>query len=181
MKKKTSRPLLSAGTSTLLLIFVSLCLLTFAVLSLLSARADRNLSQKTADRTTAYYQACNQAEDHLGEIDAVLEKIWNDTDGEKAYFQEIETAFKNKKTETAENGTGQEPGETADSWDKNSHMLSFSVSLTDTQVLAVSLKICYPETGSTFYTVTSWKTVNTTDWMPDTRQNVYVQTESAEK
>ena len=31
MKKKTSRPLLTAGTSTLLLIFLSLCLLTFAV------------------------------------------------------------------------------------------------------------------------------------------------------
>ena len=45
MKKKTSRPLLTAGTSTLLLIFLSLCLLTFAVLSLLSARADRNLSR----------------------------------------------------------------------------------------------------------------------------------------
>ena len=37
MKKKTSRPLLTTGTSTLLLIFVSLCLLTFAVLSFLSA------------------------------------------------------------------------------------------------------------------------------------------------
>ncbi|MFQ9395109.1 MAG: hypothetical protein ACLR2E_15000 [Lachnospiraceae bacterium] len=45
MKKKTSRPLLTAGTSTLLLIFLSLCLLTFAVLSLLSARADRNLPE----------------------------------------------------------------------------------------------------------------------------------------
>ena len=69
MKKKTSRPLLTAGTSTLLLIFLSLCLLTFAVLSLLSARADRNLSRKTADRTTAYYEACNQAENRIGEID----------------------------------------------------------------------------------------------------------------
>lgn len=47
MKKKTSRPLLTAGTSTLLLIFLSLCLLTFAVLSLLAARAGPNLSRKT--------------------------------------------------------------------------------------------------------------------------------------
>lgn len=46
MKKKTSRPLLTTGTSTLLLIFVSLCLLTFAVLSFLSARADQNPQPK---------------------------------------------------------------------------------------------------------------------------------------
>ena len=90
MKKKTSRPLLTAGTSTLLLIFLSLCLLTFAVLSLLSARADRNLSRKTADRTTAYYEACNQAENRIGEIDGILEKIWKNTEGKEMYFQEIE-------------------------------------------------------------------------------------------
>ncbi len=74
MKKKTSRPLLTTGTSTLLLIFVSLCLLTFAVLSFLSARADQNLSRKTAERTSAYYETCNQAEDRLGETDRMLEK-----------------------------------------------------------------------------------------------------------
>ena len=147
MKKKTSRPLLTAGTSTLLLIFLSLCLLTFAVLSLLSARADRNLSRKTADRTTAYYEACNQAENRIGGIDGILEKIWKNTEGEEMYFQE----------------------------------LSFSVPLADTQVLAVSLTLRYPEAGGTFYTVTTWKTVNTADWTPDTRQNVYVQTETAEK
>lgn len=50
MKKKTSRPLLTTGTSTLLLIFVSLCLLTFAVLSFLSAPC-RPKSQPKNGRT----------------------------------------------------------------------------------------------------------------------------------
>ena len=172
MKKKTSRPLLTAGTSTLLLIFVSLCLLTFAVLSLLSARADRNLSQKTAERTTAYYEACNQAEDRLGELDEIFEKIWEGTDGEEAYFQEIEKHF--------ENETGQEAGAFAYSWDGASCTLACSVTLTYTQALSVSLFLSYPEVGDTFYTVTSLKTVNTADWTPDTRQNVYVQTETAD-
>ena len=93
MKKKTSRPLLTTGTSTLLLIFVSLCLLTFAVLSFLSARADQNLSRKTAERTSAYYEACNQAEDRLGEADQTLEKIWQETANEKAYFQAVRKTF----------------------------------------------------------------------------------------
>ena len=162
MKKKTSRPLLTTGTSTLLLIFVSLCLLTFAVLSLLSARADRNLSLKTAERTSAYYEACNQAEDRLGKTDQILEKLWQETVNEKAYFQTIREAFEDMD------------------FDEGNRMLSFSVPLTDTQVLTVTLKLRTPESGSTFYTITGWKTVNTAEWTADTRQNVYVQTESAD-
>lgn len=162
MKKKTSRPLLTTGTSTLLLIFVSLCLLTFAVLSFLSARTDQNLSRKTAERTSAYYEACNQAEDRLGETDRMLEKLWQETANEKAYFQAVRETFEDMD------------------FDEESHMLSFSVPLTDTQVLTVTLKLRTPESGSTFYTISGWKTVNTAEWTADTRQNVYVQTESAD-
>ena len=162
MKIKTSRPLLTTGTSTLLLIFVSLCLLTFAVLSFLSARADQNLSRKTAERTSAYYEACNQAEDRLGEADQMLEKIWQETANEKAYFQAVRETFEDMD------------------FDEESRMLSFSVPLTDTQVLTVTLKLRTPESGSTFYTISGWKTVNTAEWTADTRQNVYVQTESAD-
>ena len=162
MKKKTSRPLLTTGTSTLLLIFVSLCLLTFAVLSFLSARADQNLSRKTAERTSAYYEACNQAEDQLGETDQMLEKLWQETANEKAYFQAVRETFEDMD------------------FDEESRMLSFSVPLTDTQVLTVTLKLRTPESGSTFYTISGWKTVNTAGWTADTRQNVYVQTESAD-
>ena len=162
MKKKTSRPLLTTGTSTLLLIFVSLCLLTFAVLSFLSARADQNLSRKTAERTSAYYEACNQAEDRLGETDRMLEKLWQETVNEKAYFQAVRETFEDMD------------------FDEESRMLSFSVPLTDTQVLTVTLKLRTPESGSTFYTISDWKTVNTAEWTADTRQNVYVQTESAD-
>ena len=162
MKKKTSRPLLTTGTSTLLLIFVSLCLLTFAVLSFLSARADQNLSRKTAERTSAYYEACNQAEDRLGETDRMLEKIWQETANEKAYFQAVRETFEDMD------------------FDEENRMLSFSVPLTDTQVLTVTLKLRTPESGSTFYTITGWKTINTAGWTADTRQNVDVQTESAD-
>lgn len=162
MKKKTSRPLLTTGTSTLLLIFVSLGLLTFAVLSFLSARADQNLSRKTAERTSAYYEACNQAEDRLGETDRMLEKLWQETANEKAYFQAVRETFEDMN------------------FDEESRMLSFSVPLTDTQVLTVTLKLRTPESGSTFYTISGWKTVNTAEWTADTRQNVYVQTESAD-
>ena len=55
MKKRT-KPIISIGTSCILLIFLSLCLLTFAILSLASAQADLRLSEKIAERTASYYQ-----------------------------------------------------------------------------------------------------------------------------
>ena len=58
--RSSSRSAISVGTTTLVLIFVLLCLLTFSVLSLVSARANMRLSQKSADRTTAYYEAENR-------------------------------------------------------------------------------------------------------------------------
>ena len=55
----------SIGITSLVLIFVMLCLLTFSVLSLVTARADLRLSQKNAERTSAYYDAENRANDIL--------------------------------------------------------------------------------------------------------------------
>ena len=92
----------------------------------------------------------------------MLEKIWQETANEKAYFQAVRETFEDMD------------------FDEESHMLSFSVPLADTQVLTVTLKLRMPESGSTFYTISGWKTVNTAEWTADTRQNVYVQTESAD-
>ena len=50
------------GTSSILLIFVVLCFVSFAALSLISANADYILTRKVADRTASYYDACNTAE-----------------------------------------------------------------------------------------------------------------------
>lgn len=44
--EKSRKPILGVGTSSILLIFVLLCMITFAVLSLVSARSDYRLSQK---------------------------------------------------------------------------------------------------------------------------------------
>ena len=53
MKKKT-RIGLNIGTSSILLVFVLLCMVTFAVLSFVSANADYKLSRSLGDRTAAY-------------------------------------------------------------------------------------------------------------------------------
>lgn len=148
--KKRSRPLLTAGISSLLLIFVSLCLLTFAVLSLVSARADWRLSSKIADRTAAYYQASNQAHDRLAEIDAELALLYENASDQEAYFSGLDLPE-----------------------------LSFSVPINEDQILAVSLEVQYPtDLEDSFYIIRQWKTVNISDWTPDTRQNLYIKPES---
>ncbi len=59
---------MGVGVSSILMIFVALCLTIFAALSFLSANADWKLSQKGAEFTTAYYQADTEAERKYQEI-----------------------------------------------------------------------------------------------------------------
>ena len=64
-RQPSHKSIISTGTTSIVLIFVMLSLLTFSVLSLVSAQANLRLSRKSADRTTAYYEAENQANDIL--------------------------------------------------------------------------------------------------------------------
>ena len=57
------------GSVTLMMIFIVLCMVTFAALSLSSASYDWRSAKKSADHTTAYYQTSNQAETILSDID----------------------------------------------------------------------------------------------------------------
>ena len=72
--KNNRRSVISTGTASLVLIFSLLCMLAFAVLSLVSARTNLRTSQKSADRTTAYYEAENKANDILLKISQTIEK-----------------------------------------------------------------------------------------------------------
>ncbi len=76
--KQRSAPFTNIGSSSLLVVFLVLCLVTFAVLSLSSARSDDAFSEKLAARKTAYYTAVNRAEGVLSCIDTALEQVPND-------------------------------------------------------------------------------------------------------
>lgn len=55
------------GAVSILAVFVLLSLTTLGALSLVSARADQRLSERTAQAATAYYQADGRAEERLAE------------------------------------------------------------------------------------------------------------------
>lgn len=59
---------IGSGTVSLVVIFSVLCLVIFSLLTLVTARADMNLSNKNAESTRNYYAADTKATVILGEI-----------------------------------------------------------------------------------------------------------------
>ncbi len=72
MKKKKRSFGISIGSSSILVVFVVLCLTTFATLSLVSAHADYRLSRKTADAVASYYALDSAGEELVADLAAVL-------------------------------------------------------------------------------------------------------------
>lgn len=123
------------GSSSILVIFVILCLVSFAALSIVSANADFKLSKKVLDRTTAYYEASNQAEAALARLDETLSAVYATSASEEAYF------------ETA------------------GHCKSFVIPLSDLQALEVVVSIEYPRSSAdAFYSIKSWQVIITGEW-----------------
>lgn len=152
MKRRRSKSFFNIGITSVVLIFVMLCLLTFAVLSLVSARADLGLSQKSARRTTAYYESYNSAVKILSKINACMESQSDQTD-ESLYFQNI---------------MDQLDGKDGISFSDGQH-LSYSVSGSSEQMLTVSLTLSFtPFEDGKYYRIDTWKTVSTHKWEPDT-------------
>jgi hypothetical protein len=60
------------GSVLLFVSFLILCIFTFAVLSLITARNDYQTSKKTAEHESAYYAASNEAEDRIAELNTEL-------------------------------------------------------------------------------------------------------------
>ena len=141
----------SIGITSLVLIFVMLCLLTFSVLSLVTARADLRLSQKNAERTSAYYDAENRANDVLLSVISCIEE-YKDSPDASVFYQKLRERL------DGQNGilfTG------ADS-------LEYEVLLDKEQLLSVSLEISYEtyDDGS-HYRILAWNTVSTHEWESD--------------
>jgi Na+-transporting methylmalonyl-CoA/oxaloacetate decarboxylase gamma subunit len=60
------------GVVSIIAILVILVLVVFAALSITTAKADLNLSEKTAEVTSEYYKADSEAEEKLAEVAAAV-------------------------------------------------------------------------------------------------------------
>ena len=153
MEKKHSGGI-NIGTSSILVTFVLLALVTFAALSYISARSDYVLSKEAADRTASYYDANRMAEIYLANIEALLSKHMNATSGEKEYYDGIESLFSdNEKIEVTKGENGEK-------------QLSYSIAVTNGQNLSVMLTVHYPDnTDDRLFKVDRWKTEVNREWL----------------
>ena len=123
---------MNIGSASILLVFVILCLVSFAVLSIVSANANNKLSARVLERTSAYYAACNQAEQSLAGMDNTLRRIYASSDSEDAYFASV------------------------------GHGKSYVIPISDLQSLQVTIDILYPQADDdSFYRITAWQILNT--------------------
>lgn len=158
---KKNRTGLNIGSSSVLLIFILLALVTFAVLSIVNANADYRLSKTYEDRTTAYYEAANAAEEKLAQIDTRLIECREAATNENAYIEQCQQQLSADSELTLRTD------------DKGLLLLSFAASIDDSQDLNVELVISFPEkAGDTCYQISQWKVVNTKEWEGDDSLNL---------
>lgn len=151
----------TSGISLMILIFLSLCLIIFSLLSLSGATADETLSQKAASRTTEYYAAVTSANDILAAIDTELAGYLKtseaDRDSENSYLEACASISDAVPDTSFSDGK-----------------IIFSVPVNDNQILQVQLTVTYPQNeDDALYRITSWETVNIREWTADRSQNVY--------
>lgn len=134
---------INVGSSSILLIFVILCLVSFATLSIVSANADAKLSRRVVERTTAYYEACNRAQTDIASMDNTLKAVYADSFDEDEYFMAV------------------------------GHKKTYLFPISDLQTLSVSLDILYPEqTGEPFYRITSWQVLTNSSALEEEEDSV---------
>lgn len=72
MNHKKSFPIINMGTSLLLVVFIVICLIVFATLSLSSSLRDQKYADKAVLKTENYYLAYSHAQKQLKEIDQAI-------------------------------------------------------------------------------------------------------------
>ena len=174
----------TSGVSLMLLIFLSLCLIIFSLLSLSGAVADETLSSQAADRTTDYYAAVTAANEMLAQIDLQLAAYLKEAESSDMTESSDTTNIENTAALTGKSGIGQKEttylrlcrqiGEDIPDVSWEDDLLAFSVNVNEDQILQVKLEISYPTSDDdTLYRIHTWKIVNTSDWNADTSMNLF--------
>lgn len=165
--KKNKFPLTNIGTVSLLMIFIVLCMVTFAALSLSSAASDARSGQKIAKHSRDYYAASNEAEEVLASLDDIFAQMYTQADTTEEYYQLI--------TEALPSDVQPEPEEELSGdvlADSPTLTLSYQIEINDSQALLVRVGVVPLEElakkdSPSFYRILSWQKVITKTWEGD--------------
>ncbi len=157
--KERKMPFLGIGAASIVLVLAIVCLSVFAALTLSSAKGDYSLSQKNLDRTSAYYQASNAANEQVGVIDEKLWKLYRKSKGKKDYMKKVRRSFAKMK---------------GISYNTKKKTIEFQESISEKQQLSIILKIDYPKKkDDPCYEVIKWKKEAVGTWKKDDSLPVY--------
>lgn len=149
------------GFTTILTLFVSICLVIFAALSILTSRSDLKLSQKYADRITQESQADVAAKAFAKSIEDSVLLAYQHSDNPADFQKLCKQNIKNLPLPSAITNL-----QISDA-DNNAQLVQFATSITKHQQLNISLTVKRPQTGTdSFISINSWNT--STDLQPET-------------
>lgn len=155
-KDKDTSSFVNIGSSSLLIVFLVLCLATFATLSLSSAKSDYSLSEKLAAHKSQYYEASSQAEVILNEIDAILEET-----ARTAGSSYIDAAAK------ALDGKQIEGSSLSCTLQGESLIISYTVPAEEEQTLDVELLVSDYTDSEFYYHIQKWQINSNDTWEGD--------------
>ncbi len=179
-KDKQQSSFVNIGSSSLLVIFLILCLVTFAILSVSSAKSDYSFSERLAEHKTKYYEASARAERIAGEIDDVLYELAQESD--------TKSDGKNGMTEnaTARNGnTASYVAAVTKAFDgmqidnvmlfcttEDDLFISYEIPIGEKQKLEVRLLVTDYTKEDTYYKTVAWQVVPSGTWQGDESLNL---------
>lgn len=157
--KNDSMPFLGIGAASIVLVMAIVSLSVFATLTLSSANGDYILSKKNLERTTQYYQASNEANKTLGQLDQQLWKVYHKSKNKKDYMKKMSKTFSKFKNIT---------------YNKKEQTVQFQKKITDKQQINVKIKICYPKgSKDSCYKILCFKNEAAGEWKIDRSLPVY--------
>lgn len=143
------------GASSLLLIFVSVCLTTIGILTLISAITDTRLSERSNVYVTSYYEAAARAQREIGVIDGQLLDARKQAAGDvEAYASLVEALVGNQVPMTVNRVD-----------DEGMSIIVF-VPMNDDNHVEVELYVPL-DFDSPRYELVRHVTVNTAEWLPE--------------
>lgn len=144
MKKErvAVKPGTNVGFVSMLTIFMTLCLATFAALALSTQAGDKNLSARMQNSVKNYYEAENNGQAFLATLDSMLVELRAESANDIEYFQKIEGRIDSILTE----GIG---------YDEAGHKLYIDMMADERVMLKGSIEINLREDRER-YRVTQW-------------------------
>lgn len=141
------------GFPTILLTFVMLCIMTFGILSLVTANSDLKLTNKVAEKATGYYKAEEVSYQKLTQLEQILKEIYSTAPTEDNF----KTMIVDQLTET-------DIGTIVYSTENDYVYLNWTIDISGAQYLSVMIKILsLDEVSATgkYYSIEEWYTAHT--------------------